>query len=290
MGLGRWYEAQNAIEKAQIKAEEKKQKSILISALFQQMRLELHLGDEKKIRSCRKKMEEAAANSDIPSQRQSAEIALGFVSAVMGRLDEIPAWLKKGDAGYYTAPPQGKGIIAIVHGMAEILENNPIKLEIHAELLLEHSRRYHFIIGEIYARLFKAIAVEKQGKDGAPILESLLADMQLDEYYCPVIELSPHILAMLSRLQPDQTMPVLEDCRYFNDLYENYHGICAAGITVREKEILTLLCRGYARKQIGTELKIGLPTVKTHIRNIYNKLQVSKKADAIKKAEKLSLI
>ena len=114
--------------------------------------------------------------------------------------------------------------------------------------------------------------------------------MQLDEYYCPVIELSPHILAMLSRLQPDQTMPVLEDCRYFNDLYENYHGICAAGLTVREKEILTLLCRGYARKQIGTELKIGLPTVKTHIRNIYNKLQVSKKADAIKKAEKLSLI
>lgn len=290
MGLGQWFEAQNAIEKAQIKAEEKKQKSILISALFQQMRLELYLGDEKKIRSCRKKMEEAAANSDIPSQRQSAEIALGFVSAVMGRSDEIPVWLKKGDTEYYTAPPQGKGIIAIVHGMAEILENNPIKLEIHAELLLEHSRRNHFIIGEIYARLFKAIAVEQQRGDGAPILKSLLSDMRPDEYYSPLIELSPHVLAMLCRLKPEDAEPVLEDCRHFNDLYENYHGICAAGLTVREKEILTLLCRGYARKQIGTELKIGLPTVKTHIRNIYNKLQVSKKADAIKKAEKLSLI
>jgi len=46
------------------------------------------------------------------------------------------------------------------------------------------------------------------------------------------------------------------------------------GITQREQEVLQLLVTGKTYKEIGTELFISLPTVKTHVSNIYSKAKV----------------
>ncbi|RZJ80079.1 MAG: response regulator transcription factor [Chryseobacterium sp.] len=60
-------------------------------------------------------------------------------------------------------------------------------------------------------------------------------------------------------------------------------------LTKRETQILELIARGKDRSQIANELFIEIETVKTHVKNIYIKLNVNSKADAIKvaKAEKL---
>lgn len=49
------------------------------------------------------------------------------------------------------------------------------------------------------------------------------------------------------------------------------------GITPREEEIITLLMQGYTYNKISEELFISVPTVKTHIHNIYTKTNVSNK-------------
>ena len=46
------------------------------------------------------------------------------------------------------------------------------------------------------------------------------------------------------------------------------------GITQREKEVLQLLVTGKTYKEIAAELFISLPTVKTHVSNIYSKAKV----------------
>jgi DNA-binding CsgD family transcriptional regulator len=46
------------------------------------------------------------------------------------------------------------------------------------------------------------------------------------------------------------------------------------GITQREKEVLQLLITGKTYKEIAAELFISLPTVKTHVSNIYSKAKV----------------
>jgi DNA-binding NarL/FixJ family response regulator len=51
----------------------------------------------------------------------------------------------------------------------------------------------------------------------------------------------------------------------------------------REQEILDLLSRGYRYKEIADKLYVSLETVRTHIRNIYEKLQVNSRAEALKK-------
>lgn len=50
----------------------------------------------------------------------------------------------------------------------------------------------------------------------------------------------------------------------------------------RETEILRLLSQGKTYTQIATELVISRETVRTHLRNIYRKLQVNRKSEAIK--------
>lgn len=55
-------------------------------------------------------------------------------------------------------------------------------------------------------------------------------------------------------------------------------------LTRRETEILEQIATGKSRKRIADELFIDLETVKSHIKNIYHKLDVHSKADAIKLA------
>ncbi len=55
-------------------------------------------------------------------------------------------------------------------------------------------------------------------------------------------------------------------------------------LTRRETEILEQISTGKSRKRIADELFIDLETVKSHIKNIYHKLDVHSKADAIKLA------
>lgn len=60
-------------------------------------------------------------------------------------------------------------------------------------------------------------------------------------------------------------------------------------LTNREKEVLKSLCDGNSYKKISNELFIDINTVKFHIRNIYHKLEVNSKGEAIAKAMKNNL-
>lgn len=62
------------------------------------------------------------------------------------------------------------------------------------------------------------------------------------------------------------------------------------GITPAEKNILTLLVNGQSYKLIAYNLNISIETVKTHIRNIYRKLEVNNISSAVAKAIKYSLV
>jgi DNA-binding NarL/FixJ family response regulator len=55
------------------------------------------------------------------------------------------------------------------------------------------------------------------------------------------------------------------------------------GLTKREEEILSYLVKGYFYKEIAGALFISVETVRTHIRNIYEKLQVRTRSEAILK-------
>jgi DNA-binding NarL/FixJ family response regulator len=71
---------------------------------------------------------------------------------------------------------------------------------------------------------------------------------------------------------------------------DNFHVNPNSPLTRRETEILQLISEGKTYTQISEELFISKETAKTHIKNIYSKLQVNSKSEAIAKANLEKLI
>ena len=66
--------------------------------------------------------------------------------------------------------------------------------------------------------------------------------------------------------------------------------IVGAGLTVREREVLTLLADGLGNKQIAARLGISTNTVKTHLELLFDKLGVSTRAQAVAAGVRLGLL
>jgi len=54
-------------------------------------------------------------------------------------------------------------------------------------------------------------------------------------------------------------------------------------LSPREKEVLLFLSKGLSYKEIATKLDVGTETIKKHLKNIYQKLHVQNKIEALNK-------
>jgi LuxR family transcriptional regulator, maltose regulon positive regulatory protein len=61
-------------------------------------------------------------------------------------------------------------------------------------------------------------------------------------------------------------------------------------LSERELEVLALLAAGKSNRQIASELFVALSTVKTHIKNIYGKLDARNRMQAVSRARELNLL
>jgi len=57
----------------------------------------------------------------------------------------------------------------------------------------------------------------------------------------------------------------------------------------REYEVLKLLAKGYSNAEIGKSLYLALSTVKTHVSNIFVKMDVKSRAQAIEMSKRLKI-
>ncbi len=61
-------------------------------------------------------------------------------------------------------------------------------------------------------------------------------------------------------------------------------------VSARELEILGLMAEGNSNQEIANRLFVSLSTVKTHNQNLFEKLDVKRRTQAIEKAKRLNLI
>lgn len=70
----------------------------------------------------------------------------------------------------------------------------------------------------------------------------------------------------------------------------NTQAIACLGISDREYEVLALLADGHSNRELAERLFVSPNTVKTHLANLYGKLEVTRRTQAIRKARELRLI
>ena len=62
------------------------------------------------------------------------------------------------------------------------------------------------------------------------------------------------------------------------------------GLSKRELEVLELISSGLSNQEIAYKLFVSINTVKTHSSNLFQKLEVSRRTQAIQRAKELRLI
>lgn len=67
--------------------------------------------------------------------------------------------------------------------------------------------------------------------------------------------------------------------------------VCASlGVSDRELEVLELLAAGRSNKEIAHQLAVSPNTIKTHVANLFEKLEAKRRTQAISRARELGII
>lgn len=70
----------------------------------------------------------------------------------------------------------------------------------------------------------------------------------------------------------------------------NTKAMISLGISDREFEVLELLAAGRSNKEISSRLNVSPNTVKTHVANLYGKLEVKRRTEAVLRARELGML
>jgi DNA-binding NarL/FixJ family response regulator len=74
-----------------------------------------------------------------------------------------------------------------------------------------------------------------------------------------------------------------------SNLQMNGEAVKKIGISPREYEVLELIAYGHSNQEIADKLFVSLNTVKTHSTNLFSKLDVKRRTQAVQKAKDLNL-
>lgn len=126
-------------------------------------------------------------------------------------------------------------------------------------------------------------------------LRFLIFDHSLEIYFgfIAIIFTALGIWLALKLSKPKVKTVVVEKEVYITkneDFVLNSSAISQLDLSKRELEILSLLAQGYSNQEIAAKLFVSISTVKSHNQNLFEKLDVKRRIQAVEKAKKLNLI
>jgi NarL family two-component system response regulator LiaR len=116
------------------------------------------------------------------------------------------------------------------------------------------------------------------------------------EVYIGVIALFFTLLGIwlaLKLTKPKVQTVVIEKPVYINngsDFSPNQHELDRLNLSRREVEVLELMAEGLSNQEISARLFVSLNTIKTHSSNLFEKMEVKRRTQAIEMAKRLCII
>ena len=229
----------------------------------------------------------------------SVEVRLAILQ---GRAAPTRRWLES------SAPPEEKAMLwwleipcvsrcraLISEGSSANLDKAQQRLHEYVELSEALHNNFH-LIGIL---ALQAVAYKKQQKleDALAVLARALTLAEKSDFMFPFVELGQPMIELLERLADKKGLT-----DFVNRLIDRFqatkqqHPIAPAArsepgrgrttepLTRRELDILALLAQRLQNKEIAAKLFVSPETVKSHLKNLYQKLNVSNRRDAAARA------
>jgi LuxR family transcriptional regulator, maltose regulon positive regulatory protein len=259
-------------------------------------RLSIAMGNWEAAHDWLQKSWELAQSRDAPPALKT-RIAAGHVLAALaqGELDSAAQWAKQIEIDLDAHPffrflglTQERLLIAQGR-KAEAVQKLAKKYEI--------AERASWIYGAITVRVYQALAAETQ----LAAVEFLGQALQLSHpggFIRTYVEVGTVLIPWLVEAARGGVYP--ETIGQILAAYETAHlkpgsqtpsGVALPEpLSAREIEVLRLLAAGLSNQAIAGQLIVSLGTVKTHLHNLYGKLDVSSRSQAIARARDLKLL
>lgn len=146
--------------------------------------------------------------------------------------------------------------------------------------------------------LLAALSYQRLGyqERSQSLLVQCLIGAEREEARSLFIEEGEAIRQLLQQLESAERQPALQG--FIRSLLAIWPGqdsrqaldVLEEGLTEREREVVCLAAKGMSNEEIGQQLSLALGTVKWHLHNIYEKLKVRNRTQAIRRARELSLL
>lgn len=266
---------------------------ISISSYYIRLRCFIQQGKEKEFYNLMDAFEKQMEHTVRPILVTDYELACGYLFACIGRIEKIPDWLCKFNLENCSRIVRNVRNVCVVYGVMLCHMKKWELLDAVAEqMLVPYENTCHtYII--IFGYILKAISVLNiTGSEKA--CEYFMKAVKLaepDNLKIPFIEMAAHILPIIEELgtQSDFCASLkLPAKQYQQSLKAFQKKDSNILLTKREEELMSFVKQGLRNSDISQKMNIALVTVEKNLTNIYRKLNVSNRAAAIARLEKLS--
>ena len=165
--------------------------------------------------------------------------------------------------------------ISILTGLQRQLENArnlhfALRVEIFLAIVRFRAKRFACAPAGIYRTILD------EGAEVGPLLAVIQESAQRTG---SSLELIAYVSELVERWRS----------RYQSETVQTTTSAVADLLSARETDILKLIAEGLSNKEIARDLVIAPETVKSHVKNIFAKLNVEKRAQAVSRAQSLGL-
>lgn len=292
---GDWQAAELNAFKAIYKAGTMEQTGIILCAGLTLIRLYIYQGKTGEAMEHMRQLRADVTKENNAVYNTTLELVEGYAYGCLARPENIPSWMQEGDMSPARFIYRGMAFNYIVQGKAVLLLKDYIRLEMLTETFPQYFNIFHNQLGFVHTQILGAAAKYRlYGMDrGCAALEQAFGMAREDHLVLTFAEYAPAIIDMVRSIarggRDAYLNEVLQACEQYMESLKNASQ-SAVSLTKRELEVLTLAAEGLRRDEIAGRLYVSPGTVKTHLENIYRKLEVSGKAAAVKKAKKLQIL
>lgn len=217
-----------------------------------------------------------------------------------GKIHEAEKWIKNDELYKIDVSNIGYAYYCITKLRYFILNNQIKEGEELANKLYEsfENRKIYRVFAEVL--ILKSIINEKKGNE-EDMLEAMIKALNISykENYLRIFldegEYLKNIILrekekLISRIEKDQAVFLNNIIRDFGNREEIKDTDINEILSIREMEVLKYLKEGLNNTEIANSLFVSVNTVKTHLLNIYTKLDVHSRTEALAKANEFGIM